>query len=429
MEISIRRLPGLRECSSSSVEEQSQKYLETWLGQHNSITSRKNSKTFSNDLKSLHMRNSSFFLPTLTLNRSDTPSSLKSDLQGLFDGSNIEELPATYFKLQSKNTLLGKGQNEKEKLIWRTPVVLDMKAFQHCGSPHFKPLAYGTLKDFVSVLSDWGMQVIGVTNITRSNNSMKQSSKKDKSTIKSSEFGIDVEAAELGLPILMGKPMSILKSRNAFDSSQLLYEGLDQSTPALKNLLSSRIAGATSVRNSSIVSKESDLDLEHPKSISFNDINQNQNRAITKSIDSPVNVEEIEHLKTSTTNGADELGTTSSDNKIYRGSVRSGQQISTDEPNQSLIVIGNVNSGGEVLADGDIHVYGALRGRALAGLSPDKSKGSDAKIFASIFDAELVCIGQAFTTVDSLEDLGLDSNGGAFVRFDSSSGRLCFKGF
>ncbi|CAM9393861.1 unnamed protein product [Ectocarpus sp. 12 AP-2014] len=84
---------------------------------------------------------------------------------------------------------------------------------------------------------------------------------------------------------------------------------------------------------------------------------------------------------------------------VYRGSVRSGQQVFAE--GTSLVVLGAVSSGGEVMADGDIHVYGTLRGRALAGLSGKKS----AKIFAARFDAELVGVGESFTTLDSPESL------------------------
>ncbi|CBJ32744.1 conserved unknown protein [Ectocarpus siliculosus] len=84
---------------------------------------------------------------------------------------------------------------------------------------------------------------------------------------------------------------------------------------------------------------------------------------------------------------------------VYQGSVRSGQQVFAE--GTSLVVLGAVSSGGEVMADGDIHVYGTLRGRALAGLSGNKS----AKIFATRFDAELVGVGETFTTLDSPESL------------------------
>jgi septum site-determining protein MinC len=336
--------------------------------------------------------------------------------------------------LQSKNTLLRKGQKKEEKVIWRTPVILDMKAFQHCGSPHFKPLAYGALKDFVGVLSDWGIEVIGVTNITRNKASTNQYTNANDGPTKTSEIGTDIEAAQLELPILMGKTgRSLANSQNEFEGS-LGIENLIQSISIWNNLISSHMADTPHRSSASFAGKESDLLLEQLKSFSTStfkkkDINRRAIRAKDKPIDSSVIVEESQQLNMSATNVMNEDESLPSDHKIYRGSVRSGQQISTDKPNQSLIVIGNVNSGGEVMADGDIHVYGTLRGRALAGLSPNKNKGSDAKIFASIFDAELVCIGQTFTTVDSLEDLGLESHGGAIVSFESCKGNLCFEGF
>lgn len=53
--------------------------------------------------------------------------------------------------------------------------------------------------------------------------------------------------------------------------------------------------------------------------------------------------------------------------KVVQGSVRTGQQVVAE--GASLVILGHVNSGAEVSADGDIHVYGKLTGRALAGLS------------------------------------------------------------
>ena len=55
---------------------------------------------------------------------------------------------------------------------------------------------------------------------------------------------------------------------------------------------------------------------------------------------------------------------------------------------RSLIVIGSVNGGGELMADGDIHVYGRLQGRAIAGISGCET----AAVFASNFEASLVGI-------------------------------------
>lgn len=66
--------------------------------------------------------------------------------------------------------------------------------------------------------------------------------------------------------------------------------------------------------------------------------------------------------------------------------VRSGQQIAS--PNGDLIVTAAVSHGAELLADGNIHIYGPLRGRALAGIKGNKQ----ARIFCQSLDAELVAI-------------------------------------
>jgi septum site-determining protein MinC len=66
--------------------------------------------------------------------------------------------------------------------------------------------------------------------------------------------------------------------------------------------------------------------------------------------------------------------------------VRTGQQVYAR--GRDLIVVAPVANGAEVLADGNIHVYGALRGRAFAGALGDEH----ARIFVSEFRAELVSI-------------------------------------
>jgi len=83
--------------------------------------------------------------------------------------------------------------------------------------------------------------------------------------------------------------------------------------------------------------------------------------------------------------------------KVYKGNIRSGQQIYSEE-HDHLIVLGSVHSGGEVLADGDIHIYGKCKGRALAGLTFPSSR-----IFAHTFDPELVCIHRTFRTMGDEE--------------------------
>lgn len=67
-------------------------------------------------------------------------------------------------------------------------------------------------------------------------------------------------------------------------------------------------------------------------------------------------------------------------------SVRSGQQLYAEQ--RDLTIVGMVGAGAEVISDGSIHVYGPLRGRALAG-----ARGlATARIFCREFHAELVAI-------------------------------------
>ncbi|AHJ67492.1 Cell division inhibitor MinC [Granulibacter bethesdensis] len=77
--------------------------------------------------------------------------------------------------------------------------------------------------------------------------------------------------------------------------------------------------------------------------------------------------------------------------------VRSGQSVVHDKGD--VIVIGSVASGAEVVAGGSIHVYGTLRGRAIAGLMEDGTP----RIFCSKLEAELVAIEGVWKTADDME--------------------------
>lgn len=72
--------------------------------------------------------------------------------------------------------------------------------------------------------------------------------------------------------------------------------------------------------------------------------------------------------------------------KIIDQPVRSGKQIYAK--GCDLIITSTVSHGAEVLADGNIHIYGTLNGRALAGIQGDEN----ARIFCKNLDAELIAI-------------------------------------
>ena len=75
--------------------------------------------------------------------------------------------------------------------------------------------------------------------------------------------------------------------------------------------------------------------------------------------------------------------------------LRSGQRFYAK--GSDLIVTAMINAGAEVIADGNIHIYAPLRGRALAGASGDKT----ARIFTTCMEAELVSVAGLFRTFEA----------------------------
>lgn len=82
--------------------------------------------------------------------------------------------------------------------------------------------------------------------------------------------------------------------------------------------------------------------------------------------------------------------------RMQRNAVRSGQQLYAE--NADLTVLSTVGAGAEVIADGSIHIYGNLRGRALAGAQGN----AEARIFCREFNAELVAIAGHYKVLDDI---------------------------
>jgi septum site-determining protein MinC len=101
--------------------------------------------------------------------------------------------------------------------------------------------------------------------------------------------------------------------------------------------------------------------------------------------------------------------------RVVTQPVRSGQQIYA--PGGDLLVLAPVSHGAEVLADGHIHVFGPLRGRALAGVTGDER----AMIFCKSLEAELISIAGQYKISEDLKDLYWKKP----VRISLSAARLC----
>lgn len=84
--------------------------------------------------------------------------------------------------------------------------------------------------------------------------------------------------------------------------------------------------------------------------------------------------------------------------KVITSPVRSGQQIYAQ--GGDLLILAPVSTGAEVIADGHIHIYGPLRGRALAGVSGNEQ----ARIFCDSLEAELVSIAGYYKVNENLRN-------------------------
>jgi septum site-determining protein MinC len=85
--------------------------------------------------------------------------------------------------------------------------------------------------------------------------------------------------------------------------------------------------------------------------------------------------------------------------KIITKPVRSGSQIYAKDGD--LLILAAVNAGAEVIADGNIHIHGPLRGRALAGAKGDEQ----ARIFCQSLDAELIAIAGQYLVSDQFDKI------------------------
>ena len=81
---------------------------------------------------------------------------------------------------------------------------------------------------------------------------------------------------------------------------------------------------------------------------------------------------------------------------IIEKPIRSGQSVSFAEGD--VTILGSVASGAEIVAGGSIHIYGALRGRAMAGFA-----SKDGRIFCSRLHAELLAIDGIYKTADEMD--------------------------
>ena len=297
-------------------------------------------------------------MPTLRLDRRDDSSTLQLKI------THALSSPANGIQ----SMLRGKPTRISSGYLWTVPIVLDLAALIPDGSHHYIKPEQGRLVGVVRTLRDFGIVVVGVCNTPHE---------------------LEMEAIrQLGLPLLM--PKGVTPS----DSLKVRLEDVIHMVLAKRQECEEEedhtIDDFDHVGNSQPVQELPSQ--EEPKLERHVESTENPNETLE-------NRAPFQQEQQTPPSRPPQLP---SNSFVYNGSVRSGQQVAADK-GQALVVIGSVNSGGEVLSDGDIYVFGKLRGRALAGLA----YSHEAKIIATSFDPELICIGDTFTTVDNVMQLGL----------------------
>lgn len=301
---------------------------------------------------SLLVSGSSYLMATLRLEKTDTPETIASRLK--------DEYPIT--------------SSSRTEWKWKCPIVLDLRAWSPDGSPHYKAPKQGTLTSLVHLLDRHGIAVVGVNGTPKE---------------------LEQEAIQyLGLPSLWSKQSSRENVPKYPLDGVIQMVARHQELHQIEddeNIISQETIKPPERKNSGLVEKKT-----NEKTSEYYLPGQT-----TTSVPVPEQVMSIPPISPTAT--------------IYQGSVRSGQQIASDR-GKSLVILGSVNSGGEVLSDGDIFVLGKLRGRALAGLASDK-----ARIVATSMDPELICVGGILKTVDKLEDVGVPTGTPAMVSIKDGS--------
>lgn len=184
-----------------------------------------------------------------------------------------------------------------------------------------------------------------------------------------------------------------------FQKHQLLPMGVMASEPNLK--ASKKLGLVPMVIPSTTLSRLNNLSIDYLYPATFTQ--QIQTLPLSKTIQSVVRTRVHREEKEITTK--DGVQTTSAikntashgtftSTQVITRHLRSGQQVYAR--NSDLVIVGAVSQHAEIIADGNVHVYGPLRGKAIAGANGNTT----AHIFTTQFDAELIAIAGIYQVVE-----------------------------
>jgi septum site-determining protein MinC len=226
-----------------------------------------------------------------------------------------------------------------EQLIARSPnffsgsaVVLDAQEVSATGSPHLQTITADVFESLLNIIRKLGLQPIALSNA-----------------------GQDLKdiAKEYDLPMIMPTNSNAAATRSMTSTSSAEHPAAGK----LQETADSKKARAaeSKMREAQEVAAGYEAEMKRAQHRAEAAENAAQRRA-------------DQQQEEGAQDG--EIHAQSVPTMIVHHTVRSGQQVYAE--NTSLVVFGNVSSGAEVLADGDVHIYGRLQGRALAGLSGNR---------------------------------------------------------
>ena len=144
-------------CLSTEKSSRALNYLDAWVGTSSASETRSASPRPKSQLQNQHpllLSGSSYLMPTLRIERKDTPESISTRIAAALEDS----FPGATIK-----TML-RGKPTSGVARWHVPLVLDLSALVPDGSPHYTPPQRGLLAGLVKVLQEYGIRVVGVTN-------------------------------------------------------------------------------------------------------------------------------------------------------------------------------------------------------------------------------------------------------------------------
>ncbi|HIW07718.1 MAG TPA: septum site-determining protein MinC [Candidatus Ignatzschineria merdigallinarum] len=192
--------------------------------------------------------------------------------------------------------------------------------------------------------------------------------------------GIDLKALEEDLSAQIDQSPQLFKGVPFVVDLSAIGIGNNLDLNWLKNLLTSRDLVPVGLRhvNADLESKAKAAGWAILADAAVKTKSRAVKEAVAKDIEKEVKVEEVAEAVLE--------ASTPVETTMHVQQVRSGQQLSVVAGD--LVVVNSVNEGAELLVDGNIHIYGALRGRALAGIHGNRA----ARIFCQSLEAELVSI-------------------------------------